>query len=328
MQTILVTGGAGFIGSHTCHLLRAAGHEVIVFDNLSNGAAKAVAGFELIRGDLRDREAILAAFTRRRFDAVVHFAASIEAGLSVANPLGFYDNNIGGTLNLLRAMAEHGVRKLVFSSTAAVFGNPASVPIQETDTKQPTNPYGRSKLATEGLIGDMVTTGTLDAVILRYFNAAGAHPDGLIGEDHEPETHLIPLVLQAAAGRLQQLHIFGTDYPTPDGTCIRDYVHVMDLAQAHILALGYLGSFSGLQDFNLGTATGYSVKQVVDSVEAVTGRRIERVLSPRRAGDPAVLVAGNGKAMELLQWQPAYASLDVMIEHAWAYLAKQWQVTG
>lgn len=325
MQTILVTGGAGFIGSHTCHLLRAAGYKVIVFDNLSNGTAKAAMGFEFIRGDLREPESILTAFTRHRFDAVVHFAASIEAGLSVANPLDFYDNNLSGTLNLLRAMAQHGVRKLVFSSTAAVFGNPARVPIQETDAKHPTNPYGRSKLAAEGLISDMVHTGMLDAVMLRYFNAAGAHPDGLIGEDHEPETHLIPVVLQAAAGRLPYVRIFGTDYPTPDGTCIRDYVHVMDLAHAHILALGYLGGFSGLQDFNLGTASGYSVKQVVDAVEAVTGRHIERLLSPRRAGDPAVLVAGNAKAMELLHWRPQYPGLEIMIGHAWAYLAKQWQ---
>ncbi len=323
MQSILVTGGAGFIGSHTCHALLARGHKVVVFDNFSNGPGNVASGCELVRGDLRQPAEIEAVFSRYTFDAVVHLAAAIEAGLSVAQPLHFYDNNIGGSVNLLRAMDLHGVRRLVFSSTAAVFGNPAATPIPENTIKQPTNPYGRTKLAIEGLIGDMAATGALDAVILRYFNAAGAHPDGSLGETHEPETHLIPLALQAAAGRRPHLDIFGTDYPTPDGSCIRDYVHVMDLAQAHLLALGYLANLKGVEDFNLGTDSGYSVKQVIDAAEAVTGRRILRRDAARRPGDPAILVAGNAKALQLLQWRPAYSGLETMIGHAWAYYSRR-----
>jgi UDP-glucose 4-epimerase len=316
-MAILVTGGTGYIGSHTVAELLAHGEEVIVVDNLRTGHERAVLGGTLYRGDIRDRQFLDEVFRAHEIEAVIHFAAKSLVGESVRDPLAYYDNNVIGTHTLVSAMVEHGVRKAVFSSTAAVYGEPERIPIREEDPTVPANPYGETKLAMEKMFRWCDQAYGLKSISLRYFNAAGAHPDAIIGEDHEPESHLIPLVLQVALGQREQIEMFGDDYPTEDGTCIRDYVHVMDLANAHRLALDYLRTHNQSDVFNLGNGTGFSVKQVIDTARKVTGHPIPAKVSPRRAGDPAVLVASADKAKRLLNWHPRCPELETIIESAW-----------
>ncbi|UYZ15488.1 UDP-glucose 4-epimerase GalE [Brevibacillus sp. WF146] len=316
-MAILVTGGTGYIGSHTVAELLAHGEEVIVVDNLRTGHERAVLGGTLYRGDIRDRQFLDEVFRAHEIEAVIHFAAKSLVGESVRDPLAYYDNNVIGTHTLVSAMVEHGVRKAVFSSTAAVYGEPERIPIREEDPTVPANPYGETKLAMEKMFRWCDQAYGLKSISLRYFNAAGAHPDAIIGEDHEPESHLIPLVLQVALGQREQIEMFGDDYLTEDGTCIRDYVHVMDLANAHRLALDYLRTHNRSDVFNLGNGTGFSVKQVIDTARKVTGHPIPAKVSPRRAGDPAVLVASADKAKRLLNWHPRCPELETIIESAW-----------
>lgn len=316
---VLVCGGAGYIGSHMTKWLAARGTEVSVLDNLSTGHREACQFGEWIEADLVDPASLERAFAGRHFDAVMHFGARSLVGESVAQPYGYYVNNVTGTLNLLEVMRRHDVDRLVFSSTAAVFGQPNAPRIDEEHPKNPINPYGASKLMVERILEDAATAYGLRSVVLRYFNAAGASPDGDIGESHQPETHLIPNVLRAAAGLGPALTVFGDDYPTEDGTCVRDYVHVDDLAQAHQLALDYLSSRSGAHAFNLGNDRGYSVKEVIAAAERVSARTIAHRVEARRPGDPAVLVASSDKARRVLGWTPTYADLDAIIESAWQW---------
>lgn len=318
-MAILVTGGAGYIGSHTVCELLDHGEEVIVLDNLEKGHREAVPAPTLIHGDVRDRELLDRIFRQYEVEAVVHFAAYSLVGDSMKDPLAYYDNNVTATQILLTQMIEHGVKQIVFSSTAATYGEPRQIPIQETDPTEPTNAYGETKLAIEKMMAWCEQAYGLRFVSLRYFNAAGAHPDGHIGEDHNPETHLIPIVLQVALGQRESLSVFGDDYPTEDGTCIRDYVHVMDLAQAHRLALKKLRETGESGIYNLGNGTGFSVKQVVERAREITGRPIPTRVVPRRPGDPAVLIASSQKAREELGWRPQYENLDNMIATAWAW---------
>ncbi|MFJ4349123.1 UDP-glucose 4-epimerase GalE [Pseudomonas sp. NPDC089401] len=312
----LVVGGAGYIGSHMVkHLLRA-GHEVVVADVDAAGP-----GVERVNLDIADHHALDALFSDCRFDAVFHFASYIQVGESVAAPAKYYRNNVTATLSLLDAMVRAGIRQLVFSSSAAVYGDPAYTPIDEQHAKAPINPYGRSKWMVEQILEDYDRAYGLKSVCLRYFNAAGADPEGLLGECHEPETHLIPLILQAASGRREAITVFGHDYDTPDGSCIRDYVHVTDLASAHALAVAYLQAGGASTAFNLGNGVGFSVQEVIDTARVVTGRQIQVIEAPRRAGDPPRLVADAGKAMAVLGWQPAFSSLEEIVRHAW-----QWEL--
>ncbi len=323
---ILVTGGAGFIGSHTVLRLSELGHDCVIVDDLSNGHADAVLQGKLIKADVRETARMAGVMKDEKIDGVIHFAAFIEAGVSVIDPLRFWDNNVGGTRSVLAAMKEAGVDKLVYSSTAALFGNPESSPIREDDKKAPTNPYGDTKLAGEMMIANAGRAHGIRSVCLRYFNAAGADPEGRLGERHEPESHLIPLALAAAAGRGKPLTLFGTDYPTPDGTCIRDYIHVCDLAEAHVKAMDYLAEGKESRAFNLGNGSGWSVRQVIDAVGQVTGRPVPHSVGPRRAGDPVSLVASNQRALAELEWQPRYPELSDMVAHAWAFYAKLWNL--
>ena len=316
---ILVVGGAGYIGSHMVKLLAASGYLPVVLDNLSNGRRAAVPPGALVVGDMADRgvaDALLQAF---RFEAVMHFAGYIQVGESVAHPGRYYDNNVGNTVRLLQAMVRHGVRQFVFSSSAAIFGNPEHVPIDEQHPKAPINPYGRSKWMVEQVLEDFDRAHGLRACCLRYFNAAGADPDGQLGECHQPETHLIPLVLGSASGMRDPITIYGNDYPTPDGTCIRDYIHVADLCDAHLLALRRLAGGGASQRYNLGNGAGYSNLEVVKAAERVTGRNIRYQFGPRREGDPPRLVADAALAKAELGWTPRYAALDTIIEHAWRW---------
>ena len=321
MARILVTGGAGYIGSHTAHFLLRLGHEVTVVDDLSKGYRHNVPEGLLKVASLHDRAALDAVFAASAFDAVIHFAAFIAVGESVREPETYFHNNVAGTLNLLSAMRQAGVRNIVFSSTAAVYGDPDGVPIAESAPLKPVNPYGESKLMVEKSLGWMEQCSGLRYIILRYFNACGADPSAGIGEEHEPETHLIPLVFRAIrTGR--PVTVFGGDYATPDGTCIRDYIHVSDLASEHAAGLDHLsrGGASGI--FNAGTGRGYSVKEVIDSVERVTGRKVPFVMGQRREGDPPELVADSSKLRNQLGWRPAIAGLDEMIASAWAFDCK------
>jgi UDP-glucose 4-epimerase len=317
--TVLVVGGAGYIGSHMVWLLGQRGVRVITLDDLSSGHADAVLCGEFINGDMADHALLDQIFTRYRVDAVMHFASFIQVGESVQQPSRYYRNNLTHTLALLDAMRDHGVSRFIFSSTAAVFGEPDYVPIDEAHPQRPINPYGRTKWMVEQALTDYDLAYGLKSVALRYFNAAGAHPAGLLGERHDPETHLIPLVLQVALGRRRTIHVFGQDYDTPDGTCVRDYIHIMDLAEAHWLALDRLmkGGPSGV--FNLGNGDGYSVRQVIDVARAVTGQPIAVHHAPRRAGDPARLVADAARARADLGWQPRYPELTTLVGHAWAW---------
>lgn len=318
-MNVLVVGGAGYIGSHMVKMLREHGHDVLAFDNLCGGYRDALLGAELVQADLADRAALDAVFAGRRFDAVMHFASFIQVGESVQLPDKYYRNNVANTLNLLDAMVAHGVKRFIFSSTAAIFGEPEQVPIDERQPSRPLNPYGHSKAMMEQILADYGRAFGLRHICLRYFNAAGADLDGLLGERHEPETHLIPLVLQVAAGRRAQIAVYGRDYPTPDGTCIRDYIHVVDLCSAHLLALQRLMDGGDSDCFNLGNGAGFSVQEVIDSARRITGRRIEVLDAPRRAGDPARLVADPAKAHALLGWTPRHAQLDTIIETAWRW---------
>ncbi|MCW0386582.1 UDP-glucose 4-epimerase [Xanthomonas sacchari] len=319
-MTVLVCGGAGYIGSHMVRLLQAQGEEVVVFDNLSTGHACALpGGVELVNGDLLDSGALASVFERFNFDAVVHFAAYSQVGESMSAPYKYYSNNVVGTLNLLDAMRSASVKRIVFSSTAAVYGNPLHSPIDEGHPTAPINPYGASKLMVERILADGAVAYGLRSVSLRYFNAAGAETSGCIGESHEPETHLIPNILKAALGNGARLKIFGQDYPTPDGTCVRDYVHVLDLGVAHLQALSFLQSHSGAHVFNLGNGSGFSVKEVLDAALRVTGRSIPFDAAPRRAGDPPMLVASSDRARAELGWEPQHSALDGIIADAWRW---------
>ena len=320
---VLVCGGAGYIGSHMARWLAAHDIGVTVLDNLSTGHREAVQWGELVEADLLDPGSLERAFAGRKFDAVMHFCARSLVGESMTRPYDYYANNVTGTLNLLEAMRRHDVERLVFSSTAAVFGNPVSEAIDEDHPKAPINPYGASKLMVERILSDAAPAYGLRSVALRYFNAAGASGAAGIGESHEPETHLVPNVLRAALGTGPGLKVFGDDYPTPDGTCVRDYVHVDDLAQAHHLALDYMDAREGAHVFNLGNGSGFSVRQVIEAARAVTGRDIPFEVAPRRAGDPAVLVASSDKARRELGWEPVHTSLDPILDSAWRWHREQ-----
>lgn len=315
-MTILVTGGAGYIGSHTVRALQTKGYDVIVVDNLSKGHRQAVQ-VPLYIGDLSDRTFLESVFAENQIDAVIHFAALSLVGESVVRPDLYFGSNIMNALSLLDVMRKYDVSQIVFSSTAAVYGEPMEVPIPESHPKQPTNPYGESKLFIEMILQRYAEAFGIRYIALRYFNAAGADPKGDIGEDHRPETHLIPLVLQAVLGQRDRLQIFGTDYPTPDGTCLRDYIHVNDLSHAHVLALEALADGASSTAYNLGNGRGFSVRQVIETAEKVTGRLVPVDEGPRRPGDPAVLVASSDRAVQELGWQPRFADLETIIATAW-----------
>jgi UDP-glucose 4-epimerase len=317
---VLVSGGAGYVGSHVLLDLIAAGYEPVVVDDLSKGHTAAVpSGVPLIQVSLADSAALDRVFAEYRPQAVLHFAGFTEVGESVKFPDRFFRNNISNGINLLDAMVAHQVKMFVFSSTAAVYGEPQTVPIPEDHPKSPTNPYGESKLFFEKILARYDLAYELRSIALRYFNAAGAHPGGMIGEDHLPETHLIPIILQVAMGKREQLSIYGADYPTPDGTCVRDYVHVCDLASAHVLALKSLQAGANSNAFNLGNGQGFSVKEVLSTAEKVVGKPIPAQVAPRRAGDPAVLVASSLRAREVLGWQPKYDDIHTIVETAWRW---------
>ncbi|MBZ4646330.1 MAG: UDP-glucose 4-epimerase [Petroclostridium sp.] len=316
-MAILVTGGAGYIGSHTVAELIDANEEVVVLDNLQKGHKAAVLGGKLYQGDLRDDEFLDKVFKENEIESVIHFAADSLVGESVGEPLKYYNNNVVSTLKLLTKMKECGVNRIVFSSTAATYGEPENIPILETDKTQPTNPYGETKLAVEKALKWADNAYGIKYASLRYFNAAGAHISGKIGEDHSPESHLIPIILQVALGKREAISIFGDDYNTPDGSCIRDYIHVTDLAQAHILALKKLRNGGNSDVYNLGNGTGFSVKEVVEIAREVTGINIKAVIAARRPGDPAILVASSERIQRELNWQPKYNDLRTIIETAW-----------
>ena len=326
-MAILIVGGAGFIGSHTAKLVAEAGMEPVVFDNLSSGHRWALKWGAFEEGDLADRAAIDRVLDRHPVEAVIQFAAHIEVGESVRNPRKYFRNNYVCTLNLLDAMVDRGIKTIVFSSTAAVYGDPVEVPIPEDHRLLPVNPYGESKLFVERTLGWYGAAHGLRWAALRYFNAAGADPGGEIGEDHAPESHLIPLAMRAALGLRGELQVFGTDYPTPDGTAVRDYVHVVDLARAHVLAMNHLGAAKdgagGALVANLGTGRGHSVREVIATVERVSGRRVPHREVARRPGDAPALVADARRAGELLGWRPQYPDLDTIVEHAWKWHASR-----
>lgn len=319
MKRVLVTGGAGYIGSHTAKALARSGYEPVVFDNLSTGHASAVRWGPLVRGDLRNTSQIERTLRRYEIEAVIHFAASAYVGESVRKPRHYYQNNIHNSLNLMDAMLDTGVRYLVFSSSCATYGLPASLPLREDHPQEPLSPYGESKHFIERAMRSYSKAYGQRSVSLRYFNAAGADPDGELGEVHDPETHIIPSVLQAALGRRPAIHVFGTDYNTPDGTCIRDFIHVSDLARAHVLALAYLQNGGQCDAFNLGTGTGHSVREVISVAEGVSDRVVPVVCENRRPGDAPALVADPGKAMRVLGWQPEYPEIEKIVADAWSW---------
>lgn len=319
MKKILVVGGAGYIGSHMVKMLLEHGHEVVTLDNLSTGFRESVVGGEFVRGDLGDRALLDRLLPENDFDAVMHFAAFIQVGESVENPGKYYENNVANTLNLLNAMVAHGTNNFIFSSTAAIFGEPRYVPVDEDHPKAPINPYGLSKWMVEQILGDFDRAYGLRSICLRYFNAAGADPDGQVGPRYEGITNLIPVVLKAASGKRPNVTVFGRDYDTPDGTGVRDYIHVTDLCQAHLQALERLWNTGESGVFNLGNGRGFSVQQVIDTAREVTGIDIPVVDGSRRAGDPATLVADSRRAREVLGWQPRYADLAAIVEHAWRW---------
>ncbi len=320
---ILVIGGAGYIGSHMVLDLIRAGYPVITLDNLSRGHRDSIAGGDFVEGDLGNPADLDRVFTRYPVKTVMHFAAWSLVGESVEKPLAYWRNNVANTLTLLESMQRHGIRHFIFSSTAAVYGEPRQTPITETHTCTPTNPYGATKLAVERLLADVSAASGPSFSILRYFNAAGADAGGTIGERHQPETHLIPLVLQVATGEREAISIFGEDYPTPDGTCLRDYVHVSDLTRAHLLALEALLGGSGNTTYNLGNSTGYSVRQVIDTAREITGHPIPVLVAERRAGDPAILIADSSRIRSELGWKPRYERLDEIIRTAWDWHRKE-----
>ncbi|WP_312284029.1 UDP-glucose 4-epimerase GalE [Candidatus Igneacidithiobacillus taiwanensis] len=320
---VLEVGGAGYIGSHMSKMLVQSGYEVLVLDNLSTGFRDAVRYGQLIEGDFADQVFLEQLFSTQHIDAVLHFAALSQVGESVREPARYYRNNVANTQNLLDAMLRHDVRRFLFSSTAALFGEPEYTPIDEQHPQRPINPYGRSKRMVEEMLADYDQAYGLRSVSLRYFNAAGADPEGELGERHDPESHLIPLVLQAASGRRESIAIYGNDYPTPDGTCVRDYIHVWDLCSAHLLALEHLLVDGESAAYNLGNGKGFSVQEVIDTARKVTGQSIPVVLQGRRSGDPAILVADSQKARQELGWLPRFGDLETIIDHAWAWERKK-----
>lgn len=318
---VLVTGGAGYIGSHAVKELIEAHHEVVVLDNLSHGHRQAIdTRASFVRGDTSDSDLLADTFRRYGIEAVMHFAADIEVGESVTNPYKYYQNNFSNALNLLHCMVDSGVKRLVFSSTAAVYGNPEKTPIEENQLRNPINPYGRSKMMTEMAIEDFSRAHGLGFTILRYFNVVGAHPEAMIGEDHRPESHLVPRILKAAQTGTE-VKIFGTNYTTRDGTCIRDYVHVVDLVRAHILALDALKEGSG-EIYNIGSQNGFTVREVIRACEKVTGLKLNVVEVDRRPGDPDILVASSHKIKTSLKWEPLYPSMETIVSHAWNWHTK------
>lgn len=324
--TILVTGGAGYIGSHAVLALQDAGYEVVILDNLVYGhreLVETVLKVELIEGDIANRALLDQIFKSREIAAVMHFAAYAYVGESVSHPAKYYRNNVVGTLTLLEAMCDAGIKNFVFSSTCATYGVPEQIPVVENQRQQPINPYGMSKLMVEHILDDFDHAYGLRSVRFRYFNAAGADPQGRLGEDHSPETHLLPLVLLTAMGKRESISIFGTDYDTPDGTCIRDYIHVTDLAQAHVLGLEYLLKGGSTDVFNLGNGLGFSIQEVIEAARVVTGRPIAVTLADRRPGDPPILVGSGEKARQILGWQPEYADLKTILAHAWQWHQKR-----
>lgn len=320
-MNVLVAGGAGYIGSHVCKMLTRKGYNVIIYDNLSHGYEFLAKYGKFILGDIGDKRQLDLVFKNYKIDVVMHFCAYIEVGESVQNPRKYYVNNLYHAINLFDTMLENGVNKLIFSSTAAVYGMPENVPIDEEEPKNPINPYGRTKWMIEQILKDYSDAHGFKYVAFRYFNAAGADPEGELGEAHEPETHLIPLVLDAALGIRKSIKIFGTDYPTPDGTCIRDYIHVNDLATAHIKGIEYLVNGNESNYFNLGNGTGFSVREIIDTVKKVTGKNFEVEEVERRPGDPAILIAKSDKAKRILNWSPEYGIEDI-IKHAWEWHKK------
>ncbi len=318
-MAILVPGGAGYIGSHTVAELLDANEEVVIVDNLEKGHKGAVLGGKFYEGDLRDDEFLDKVFMQNNIEAVINFAAYSLVGESVGEPLKYYNNNVAATANLLKKMNQYNVKKIVFSSTAATYGEPENIPILESDKTEPTNPYGETKLAVEKMLKWSDKAYGIKYVSLRYFNAAGAHMSGKIGEDHSPESHLIPIILQVALGKREAISMFGDDYDTPDGTCVRDYIHVTDLAQAHILALKKLRNGGNSDIYNLGNGKGFSVKEVVEIAREVTGVNIKAVMADRRPGDPATLIATSEKIQKELDWKPKYGDLKTIIESAWKW---------
>ncbi len=317
-MSILVVGGAGYIGSHAVHQLHDRGEKVVIIDNLETGNKQAIhANASFYEGDIRDIDFLRSVFASESIDAVIHFAANSLVGESMENPLKYYDNNVHGTQMLLEAMVEYNVKNIVFSSTAATYGEPDTVPITEDMATNPANPYGETKLAMERMIEWADKAYGIKYVSLRYFNVAGARQTGEIGEDHDPETHLIPIILQAALNKRPSVTIYGDDYNTPDGTCIRDYIHVEDLIDAHLLALKYLQQGGKSEIFNLGSSQGFSVKELVDTARSITGKEIPAVIGPRRAGDPSTLIASSTKAREILGWNPARTSIEEIMKDAW-----------
>ena len=325
---VLVVGGAGYIGSHMVKMLSLAGHDVVTLDNLSNGYKDAVKYGDFIEGDIADAQLLNSLFSKMAFDGVMHFASYIQVGESVEKPSMYYKNNVTNTQVLLDAMVEHGIKSFIFSSTAATFGEPEYIPIDEKHPQKPINPYGHSKLMVEQILADFDHAYGLKSVSLRYFNAAGADADGELGERHIPETHLVPLVLQAASGRRDNIAIFGTDYDTPDGTCVRDYIHINDLCSAHLLGLEHLVEGGESKAYNMGNGQGYSIKEVIDVAKKVTGTDFEVKLGERRDGDPAKLVADSSLLQKELGWSPQYADLETIIRHAWEWEQKyqEWKV--
>jgi len=321
--SILVCGGAGYIGSHMVRLLVSKGLDVVVFDNLSTGHAASIKGVKLVHGDVLDSESLDSLFEAFNFEAVMHFCAWSLVRESISKPLKYFRNNVGGSISLLQSMQRHGVDKIVFSSSAAIFGEPVSEVIDEQHPKLPVNPYGASKLMVERILADTVSANGLRAVSLRYFNAAGASLDGGIGESHDPETHLIPNALRSANDSGYRLKIFGTDYPTHDGSCVRDYIHVDDLARAHLSALYLLRSEPGFHAFNLGNGKGFSVFEVIRAVQRVTNHLVDFEIVERRKGDPSVLVASCERAIQRLGWRPEITELETIVESAWAWHRKR-----
>ena len=319
-KRILVPGGAGYIGAHTVAALVESGAQVVVVDDLETGFKQAVdPAAKFYQGDIRDKAFLDGVFEKEPIDAVIHFAAYSQVGESMENPLKYYDNNLNGTRVLLSSMIEHDVKKIVFSSTAATYGEPRNIPILESDPTEPTNAYGATKLAMEGMMRWCARAYGLKFVSLRYFNACGAHISGKIGEAHNPETHLIPIILQVPLGQREAVSMFGDDYPTPDGTCVRDYIHVMDLSEAHLLAADYLLSGGESDVFNLGNGVGFTVKEVIQAAEEVVGASIPAKIAPRRAGDPAQLVASSDKAKSILGWKPSRYNIHTILSDAWSW---------
>ena len=318
-MAVLVTGGAGYIGSHTVRELIRSGRDVVVYDSLGGGHRQAVGNVPLVTGDLHDTPKLVQTIRKNGIDGVIHFAALIQVGESMKEPEKYYLNNVAGTLSLLKAMRETKVNRIIFSSTAAVYGEPESVPITENAALKPTSVYGRTKLMIESILSDYDLAYGLRYAALRYFNVAGADPSGEIGEDHDPEPHIIPLIIKTLMGQRDHFSLFGTDYPTEDGTCIRDYIHVTDLAQAHILALNWIEQNRESRIYNLGNGNGFSNRQIIDTVERVSGRKLEVEEAARRAGDPAALVAGSERIKSELGWKPRLHDLGTIVETAWKW---------